>query len=166
WSTATETNNQGFEIQRKSVNRQFESIGFVKGYGTTTQRHQYSYVDNNILNGKFTYRLRQIDFDGSFTYSKEVEIDVNNPLQFTLSQNYPNPFNPITKIKYSVPSDGQVSLTVYNAIGQKVSELVNGEVKVGSYEVSFDASDLSSGVYLYKIQANGYTSTKKMILLR
>ena len=175
WTTSTEMNNSGFDVERlviqtsrfgELLTTNWEKIGFVGGNGTTTTPREYSFTDKNVQVGKYIYRLNQIDFDGSYNYSKEIEVDVMAPNKFSLEQNYPNPFNPTTKIKYSIPSDGYVSLTVYNTIGQKVSELVNGEVKAGSYEINFDASDLSSGIYFYKIQADGYTSTKKMMLLR
>ncbi len=114
WSTATETNNQGFEIERKSINNEFEKIGYVTGYGTTTEPKSYSFTDDKISTGKYSYRLRQIDFDGTFEYSNEIEIEVSIPNEYFLRQNYPNPFNPTTKIKYTISSDGNVTLTVYN----------------------------------------------------
>lgn len=166
WTTATETNNRGFEVEKQSGNSNWESIGFVTGKGTTTEPQSYSFTDNNVANGRYTYRLKQIDFDGSFNYSKEIEVQINTPVEFSLSQNYPNPFNPATKINYSVPKDGYVKISVYNVIGQEVAELVNGMVKAGTHEVNFDASGLTSGVYFYKIEANGFSNIKKMTLLR
>ena len=172
WATATETNNKGFEVEKqvsskqKSVSRQWEEIGFVAGYGTTTEPKSYSYTDNDLKNGTYSYRLKQIDFDGSYKYSNVIEVTVNQPDKYSLEQNYPNPFNPTTMIEYSIASDGYVTLNVYNVLGQKVDELVNGEVKAGTYEVNFDASNLSSGVYYYRIEANGFVSNRKMVLLR
>ena len=172
WATATETNNKGFEVEKqvsskqKSVSRQWEEIGFVAGYGTTTEPKSYSFTDNDLKNGTYSYRLKQIDFDGSYKYSNVIEVTVNQPDKYSLEQNYPNPFNPTTMIEYSIASDGYVTLNVYNVLGQKVDELVNGEVKAGTYEVNFDASNLSSGVYYYRIEANGFVSTRKMVLLR
>jgi len=168
WTTATETNNKGFDVERNGVSLigNWEKIGFVSGNGTTTESRSYSYTDRNLTEGKYNYRLKQIDFDGSFKYSNVVEVKVNIPLKYSLEQNYPNPFNPATKIEYSVAEDGIVKLTVYNTLGQKVADLVNNEVKAGNYEVNFDASKLSSGVYYYKIEMNGFVSVKKMMLLR
>ena len=104
WSTATETNNSGFSIERKSANSDYSEIGFVPGFGTTTEPKSYSYTDSEVSSGKYTYRLKQIDFDGSYEYSQEVEVEVSAPLEFSLEQNYPNPFNPSTVISYSVTS--------------------------------------------------------------
>ncbi len=120
WFTATETNNRGFEVQRKTTG-EYESIAFVEGNGTTTEIQNYLFRDKNLLSGTYTYRLKQMDFDGSFAYSDEVEIDIQQPDVFYLGQNYPNPFNPSTVIKYSVPADGNVSLKVYDVLGNEVS---------------------------------------------
>ncbi len=173
WQTATETNNKGFEIERQrtegieqSENAEWEEIGFVIGNGTSTETHSYSYTDNKVSSGNYYYRLKQIDFDGSFEYSKEIEVDVNLPAAFALLQNYPNPFNPSTTIKYSIPADHQVKLNVYSPLGEKVLTLVDGFRKAGQYEVNFDASGLPSGIYFYRLQSGTYTSVKKLILLR
>ncbi|HSD63857.1 MAG TPA: T9SS type A sorting domain-containing protein, partial [Ignavibacteriaceae bacterium] len=166
WRTATETNNYGFNVERM-IDGNWGTLGFISGAGNSTSPRTYSFKDTKPLNGRSYYRLKQIDFDGTIKYSKIVEVNYNTtPINYDLSQNYPNPFNPTTKIKYSIPSDGFVSLNVYNVIGQKVAELVNREVKAGTYEVNFDATKLSSGVYYYKIEMNGFVSAKKMILLR
>jgi hypothetical protein len=168
WSTATETNNKGFEVQRSR--NEWEDIGYVAGYGTTTEPRSYSFRDDNISSGLYSYRLKQIDFDGSFKYSKEVEVQVNAPAKFALDQNYPNPFNPTTQIEYSIPEDGNVSLKVFNSLGQEVADLVNGMVKVGTHRVSFNAEstgvELSSGVYYYRLELNGNVLVKKMLLMK
>ena len=166
WTTATETNNQMFEIQRQSSGSEFTTIGFVSGHGTTTETQQYNYVDRTVSTGIYSYRLKQIDFDGSYEYSDVVEVDVQAPLEFALDQNYPNPFNPSTSIKYSVPETGNVRLAVFNLIGEEVAVLVNGTVQAGQYEVSFNASSLPSGVYLYKLQSANSVEVKKMMLLK
>ncbi len=170
WQTSTETNNKGFEIERcrkgEESGNQWQNIGFSGGFGTTTEKHSYTFTDRNSPAGSYIYRLKQIDFDGSFSYSKEVEISVNTPGEYNLAQNYPNPFNPTTTIQYSVPKDGNIKLTVYNSIGQEITVLVNREVKAGSYDVKFDASRLTSGIYLYKIEAPGYNAVRKMLLLK
>jgi len=166
WSTATETNNKGFEIERKSNSGQYENVAFVNGNGTTTQLHQYNYEDNKLADGNYTYRLKQVDLNGAFSYSKEVEVSVKVPSQFSLSQNYPNPFNPTTTIDYSIQKDGNVSLRVYNTLGQQVASLVNGTMQAGNHKITFDASRLSSGIYYYRLESNNSVLIKKMILLK
>ena len=166
WHTATETNNKGFQIERRSTNGEFIKIGYVEGYGTTSEPKSYSYNDNNVKPGDYTYRLKQIDFDGKSEYLKEVEVNVNAPAAFALEQNYPNPFNPNTTIKYSIPADQQVILKVYNMLGQNVQTLVNGIQKAGQHQIKFDASIFASGVYFYKLEAGSQTQIKKMILMK
>ena len=158
-------NNMMFEIERRKEQFRFGLIGFVEGNGTTTESQEYSFVDRDVTTGKYYYRLKQIDFDGTFEYSSEVEIDAA-PVSFCLDQNYPNPFNPSTKITYSIPHKSFVFLKVFDQLGSKVAELVQEEREAGRYEIDFNASDLSSGVYFYKIQAGDFVETKKMILLR
>ena len=177
WITATELNNSGFEVERlkiiNEISEEWVNIGFVSGNGTTTEAHEYSFVDENISSGKYSYRLKQIDLDGSFTYSNEVEVDLNLPQTFILEQNYPNPFNPTTRIKYSIPNfalggvqGSQVVLKVYDVIGNEVVTLVNEEKPAGNYEVNFNSSSLPSGVYFYKLQAGTFKEIKKMMLLK
>jgi len=166
WSTATEINNQGFEIQRRTGDGEFEKIGFVPGHGTTTDIQSYSYADSKVASGNYTYRLKQMDFDGSFEYSSEVAVDVTIPLEFALEQNYPNPFNPGTVIKYSIPENGFVTLDVYNLLGEKVTTLVNGVHEAGRYEANFDGSNLASGVYIYTLRAGSFNLVKKMLLMK
>lgn len=170
WSTATETNNRGFEIERK-VGENFVGIGFIDGYGTTTEAKEYSYTDSKVGNGVHVYRLKQIDFDGTYEYSNEVEVEISAPSVFALEQNYPNPFNPSTKINYSLAVDSRVTLKIYDVLGQEVVTLLNSTISAGSHEVIFNAANLNSGVYFYTIEANGtdgknFTSTKKMILTK
>ena len=165
WQTATETNNSGFEIQ-KANDEVWESIGFVPGYGTTTERHHYSFKDDNVSSGFYQYRLKQIDFDGSFSYSKTVEMEIMLPSEYQLYQNYPNPFNPVTTISYSLPIKAQVLLVIYNALGQSITRLVNEEKDAGNYSVKFNATNLPSGFYYFNLQAGSFISTKKMILLK
>jgi len=169
WSTATELNNFGFEIERKVGSGQssvgnFEKIGFVNGQGTTTQKNEYSFADKNMVEGNYFYRLKQIDFGGNFEYSQIVEINWSSYTSYKLEQNYPNPFNPSTKIEFSIPVDGFVNLAVYNLLGEKVTQLLNSNFKAGAYEFIFDASSLSSGVYFYKIESGTFLKFKKMIL--
>jgi len=170
WSTATETNNKGFEVQRNSGNG-YQVVGFVQGNGTTTEVHNYSFVDKSVASGNYTYRLRQIDFNGKSNYSQEIGVNVDIPKVYSLGQNYPNPFNPSTKIDFNLAADSKVTLKVFNILGQEVTTLLNGNMAAGTHNVTFDASRLSSGVYLYKIEAKGvdgnnFTSIKKMILTK
>jgi hypothetical protein len=173
WSTATEINNQIFEIERRSDVGQYTTIGYVEGYGTTTETQEYSYTDKTVGTGTYFYRLKQIDFSGQFDYSKEIEVEVNSPFTYGLEQNFPNPFNPFTLIKYSVPENGFVKLSVYNLVGEEVNVLVSGQVDAGFYETEFDATALPSGIYFYRLQvypANGgagsFVETKKMVLMK
>jgi len=164
WQTATETNNSGFEVQRKQA--EWESIGFVNGEGTTTEENSYSFVDENLTAGKYQYRLKQIDYDGSFEYSKTVDVQVLSPTEYNLSQNYPNPFNPQTIIEYSIPAGEIVNLRIFNAAGEEIRTLVNEFKAEGTHEVIFDAEELTSGIYFYEISAGEFNSVKKMILLK
>ncbi len=166
WTTATELNNSGFEIQRSADGYNFAKIGFVSGYGTTTDPKTYSYIDNSTGTGTYFYRLRQIDFNGAYTYSGTIEVGVTAPTVFALEQNYPNPFNPSTMISYSIPQSSFVTLKVYDIIGNEVATLVNQIQSAGRYDIRFDASNLSNGVYLYSIKTDNFTSTKKMILIK
>jgi hypothetical protein len=181
WSTATETNNSGFEILRFTQNDNigWEKISFVPGFGTTTEVHHYSFMDESLQSGDYQYRLKQIDLDGTFEYSNIIEISVNAPSKFSLEQNYPNPFNPTTKIKYSIPSvtlrqaqsDITVTLKVFDVLGNEVATLVNEQKPAGTYEVEFNVAqvsrpELSSGIYFYQLQADEFLETKKMIILK
>ena len=180
WQTATETNNKGFEIQKSEVSSQqsfhqqagWETVGFVNGNGTSTKSHSYSFSDNDVSSGTYSYRLKQIDFNGSYQYSNTVDVKVNNvPSDFSLSQNYPNPFNPSTQISFAIPVDAGVKITIFNSLGQKVTQLVNNQFTSGNHTIIFNASRLSSGLYFYAFEANGvdgsgFTSTKKMILMK
>ena len=166
WQTATELNNQGFEIERRTESSEFRTIAFVEGAGTVTEIRNYNYIDKTADQGINYYRLKQVDFNGTYAYSDEVEVDVTAPLSFNLDQNYPNPFNPTTNIKFSVPESGNVKLSVYNLVGEEVAVLVNGFSQAGTFEVTFDASNLSTGVYLYKLQSANSVQTKKMMLLK
>ena len=171
WKTGTETNNSGFEIQRSfsqgDIRTDWSAIEFVEGNGTTTNPTSYQYTDNTIGKiGTYFYRLKQIDFDGSYAYSNEVEVQVTNPIIYELSQNHPNPFNPSTIITYQLPEQSRVTLKVYDIIGKEVATLVDKEQAVGSYEVEFDAASLSSGIYIYRLQAGDYIAQKKMVLVK
>jgi hypothetical protein len=169
WTTATEVNNKGFEVQRKS-DGSYVTVAFVEGKGTTTEFQNYSYNDE-VAAGSYTYRLRQVDYDGKASLSDEVNVDAMGVVEFGLAQNYPNPFNPATVINYSIAVDSKVSLKIFNLLGQEVAQLVNTNNAAGNYSVNFDASMLNSGVYFYQLEAVGidgtnHTSAKKMILTK
>ena len=166
WQTATEINNRGFEVQRKMEHGEFSIIGFVEGNGTTTEIRNYTFTDENVAHGLYLYRLKQIDFDGNFTYLDNIEVEVFAPLVFSLEQNYPNPFNPSTSINYSIPANGFITLKVYDVLGNEVAILVSDEKSAGNHVVSFDAVNLSSGLYFYTLQSGSFTETKKMVLLK
>ncbi len=171
WQTATEVNNKGFEIERK-FSSDWITIGFRIGNGTTTSPVKYIYKDdlNNISHsGNIIYRLKQIDYNGTYKYSKEISVNFNSvPEEYSLLQNYPNPFNPTTVIKYSVKENTQVVLKVFDILGREVSTLINEEKQPGAYTVNFDAAaaGLSSGTYFYTIKAGNFVQTKKMLLLK
>lgn len=168
WITATELNNQGFEIERKTT-ESWEKIGFVDGNGTTTEMQYYSFTDNSgLVNNvyKIYYRLKQIDFDGTYEYSNEVTIELSQPDSYLLNQNYPNPFNPSTIISWQLPESKFVTLKIYDVLGNEVASLINEEKPAGNFEVEFDSNGLPSGIYLYTIQAGNFTDSRKMIILK
>ncbi len=171
WATATEVNNYGFEVERKVGSLQstvgnFEKIDFVNGNGNSNSPKSYSFVDDKISKGKYSYRLKQIDNDGKFEYSKVIEVDLGGSKEFELSQNYPNPFNPATTIRFSLPEAGNVKLILYNILGQEIKTLINEFKESGVHSINFNASDLNSGLYIYKLESGSFTQTRKMTLLK
>jgi len=171
WNTATEVRNHGFEIERVK-SEQFSAngwskLGFVNGNGNSNIPHDYTFTDNTVKeSGKYIYRLKQIDTDGSFEYSNQIEVNVEIPKAFKLLQNTPNPFNPTTSIVYQLANTSDVTLKVYDILGNEVLTLVNEKQEAGKYEVKLDASKLSSGTYIYRLSAGSFVQTKKMILLK
>ena len=166
WSTATETNNQGFEIERMLQDSQFENIAYVPGFGTSTELHYYNYIDKGLTVGKYSYRLKQIDFNGSFEYSNAVEVEITKPYEYSLLQNYPNPFNPSTKISWQSPVGSWQIIKVYGVLGNEITTLINEYRPAGKYNMEFSAAALPGGVYFYRLQAGSFVQTKKMILLK
>jgi hypothetical protein len=164
WSSSSELNTLGFEVQRQTNLYEFLTIGFVNAHGTTTESNRYSFVDYDLQSGNYSYRLKQVDFNGLFTYSEEVNVIVKAPLQFDLAQNYPNPFNPMTRILYSIAKESFVTLRVYNIVGEEVETMVNEIQQPGNYSVLFNATNVSSGVYFYTINAGIFSEVKKMII--
>ena len=144
----------------------WEKIGFVIGNGNSNSPKDYSFVDDNVTTGKYSYRLKQIDNNGQFEYSKSIEVDLKAPKNFELSQNYPNPFNPGTTIRFSIPEAGNVKLNIFNSLGEEVANLVDEFREAGTYKINYDASGLSSGIYFYQLRINEFTSIKKMLLIK
>lgn len=165
WATATEVNSHKYVIEKSNSNN-WSAIGEVKANGNSNSAKQYSFTDKITTNGKFQYRLKMIDNDGSFKYSDIVELNVETPKAFELLQNAPNPFNPTTSITYQLANASDVSLKVYDIIGNEVLTLVNEKQDAGKYEVKLDASKLASGTYVYRLSAGSFVQTKKMILLK
>jgi photosystem II stability/assembly factor-like uncharacterized protein len=165
WQTATETNNYGFEIERKTID-DWQNIGFVNGNGNCNSPKQYSFTDNSLIGGnKFQYRLKQIDNDGQFEYSDIVEVEVS-PNEYFLYQNYPNPFNPVTKVRFAIPVASRVNIKLYNAVGEEVKDIINQDYDAGYHEVEINSGELASGIYLYKIVSNNFTAVKKLIIMK
>jgi photosystem II stability/assembly factor-like uncharacterized protein len=166
WITATELNNYGFQIERRNAeSSEWTNIGFVNGSGSTSETKYYSFSDNSVSVGKYFYRLKQMDYSGSFEYNSEVEATILEVLNdFTLQQNYPNPFNPSTRISFSIPQNSFVTITIFDVLGNEIETLINRELSAGSYDIEFAAKNLTSGVYFYNITAGEFTKTMKMIL--
>jgi hypothetical protein len=166
-------NNYGFEIERKipdqvrNDNRNWANIGFVEGHGNSNSQKEYNFIDSEVnAAGTYSYRLKQIDNDGAYEFSKTIEVNFGSPIKFELNQNYPNPFNPSTTISFSLPESGNVILKIYNVIGKEIETLVEGYKEAGIYTVNFNAEELASGMYLYRLSTNGFTETKKLLLLK
>ncbi len=167
WQTATELNNSGFDVERTEANEEWEKVGFVSGNGTSTEINSYTFADKDVPFGTYNYRIKQIDFDGTYEYFiLEDEVEISSPGNFVLLQNYPNPFNPTTTIKYSVVEKTFVRLIIYDVAGSEVAVIVNKEQKAGEYEIDFNAGNLTSGVYFYRLQTGNFVETKKMILMK
>ncbi|MBS1513813.1 MAG: T9SS type A sorting domain-containing protein [Bacteroidetes bacterium] len=172
WSTSKEENNAGFDIERKLVSENtWSKVGSIQGAGNSNTVKNYNFVDNNVMTGKYNYRLKQIDFNGNHKYfnlSNEVVVGV--PAKFELSQNYPNPFNPSTKINYDLPFDSKVQIKVFDMTGREVAQIVNETKTAGYYTAQFNASAMASGVYFYTITATGgsqsFVKTMKMVLVK
>ena len=171
WATATELNNLGFEVERKSDNEVWRMIGFIEGKGTTTETQKYNFIDDlfGVAESKVVYRLKQIDFNGTYEYSEEIEV-VRIAASFSLEQNYPNPFNPATKLSFVIGHSSLVTLKVYDILGNEVATLVNEEKPAGEYEVEFSPESSimnpASGIYFYQLKAGDYIQSRKMILLK
>ncbi|MBM2841147.1 MAG: hemagluttinin repeat-containing protein, partial [Bacteroidetes bacterium] len=176
WTTISEINNYGFEVQKSSENQNSYQVipnSFIPGNGTTNEPHSYSFTDNTASSGRWFYRLKQIDLDGTIHFTDGIQVDVLTsvtekplPKEFALDQNYPNPFNPTTRIEYAVPRESHVRLVIYNLLGQQVATLVDEVKSAGYYTVSFSATEFSSGLYFYKMNAGNISFLKKMMLVK
>ena len=180
WTTSHEINNQGFDIERRmqtdiktNTYSSWISLTNITGHGTTNEAHTYSYTDRRLTTGKYQYRLKQTDFNNNieyFTLHSPDIVEIGKPMNSDISQNYPNPSNPKSKIDYQIPFNGKVSLKVYDIIGREVVTIVEEIKEAGFYTAEFDGTNLASGVYFYRILAEGegqkYVNTKKMILVK
>jgi outer membrane protein assembly factor BamB len=178
WQTATEINNCGFEVERRSINgqstvpdlqsqnSQWVRVGFIAGSGTSGSPHKYCFRDCNLVNGRYAYRLKQIDRDGSFKYHGNAVVEITAPAEFALAPNFPNPFNPRTTITFSLPSQLLVTLKVFDALGREVSTLVSEELPAGTHTRQWNAADLPSGIYFYRLHAGSFSDTKKLLLVK
>ena len=173
WVTQTEIDNLGFEVERQVGSRQstvgnWKLIGFVDGHGNSNSPKEYSFLDEGISYGVYSYRLKQIDNDGTFEYSNEIQIEAGEiPDEIVLEQNYPNPFNPSTTIWFAINESVQAILRVYNVLGNEITELFNERTEAGKvYHLEFDAENLSSGIYFYSLETPSRTIHRKMILIK
>ncbi len=170
WQTATEINNYGFEIEKAEIKEQkeleFNKIGFVKGQGNSNKISDYTYTDDKNINGKIAYRLKQIDNDGNYKYSKVIEVENKSIISYYLGQNYPNPFNPSTTIEYYIPKDEHVTLKVYDMLGKEVETLINKNERAGLHKVQFETKNYIGGIYIYVLKAGAFKEAKKMLLLK
>jgi hypothetical protein len=171
WRTSSESNNYGFEIQRGENDINFHKIGFINGQGTTSSFHKYHFIDVNFFSGTNYYRLKQIDFDGSTSYSDVIKIIALSLSTYKLYQNYPNPFNPETTIEFDLPLPGFVEIIIYDIKGKLVRKLVSEQKQPGNQQVKWDATDengvrVSNGTYFYNFKSGLYSQTKKMILIK
>ncbi len=166
WSTTMESNNSGFAVERNSGG-DWINIGFVNGTGNSANAVKYSFNDRNLNSGAYNYRLKQIDYNGNFEYFElNGVVTIGLPEKFSLAQNYPNPFNPTTTIVYGISNEGPVSLKIYDNTGKEVMTLVNESKPAGFYTVTFSGSELSSGMYFYKLESGNFVTTKKMVLMK
>ncbi|MBZ0201276.1 MAG: DUF4623 domain-containing protein [Ignavibacteriaceae bacterium] len=173
WQTATETNTSMFQIER-TTGSSWEVVGSIRAAGTSTEKKTYTFIDKDLNSGKYQYRLKMVDLDGTYTYSATTEVEVGVPTVFSLSQNYPNPFNPTTRVDYQIPANSRVTIELYDITGQKVAELLNREQSAGYYtlDISANKHKLASGVYIYRMIAvdntsgKNFVNTKKMMLLK
>lgn len=169
WTTGSEMNNRGFEVQRKNAEvEEWSVISFVNGAVNSNALQEYQYVDRSVNHGSYNYRLKQIDLNGNFEYFILSEVvNIARPNNFALFQNYPNPFNPKTTISFQLPKPGLVKLTLFDVNGRLVRQLISNEFRSsGIYDYQLDASELSSGTYYYSLESGNVILKKSMVLLK
>jgi hypothetical protein len=169
WVTSSEINNAGFAIERKEIISagSWVNISFIPGHGTTSQSSNYYYEDKKLKTGSYQYRLKQMDYNGNYEYfSLHNNVNISKPAVYSISQNYPNPSNPKSKIDFEIPEESKVTIKLYNLLGQEVSTILNEQKEAGYYSIEFDGSNISSGVYFYRIDTNGFSKVNKMIILK
>ncbi|MBK6537030.1 MAG: T9SS type A sorting domain-containing protein [Ignavibacteria bacterium] len=167
WSTSSEFNNSDFDIERSSTENNWIKAGFIRGHGTISEPQNYSFTDKNLTTGKYKYRLKQIDFNGNFEYFELAEeVSIGIPDKYELSQNYPNPFNPVTNLEFGISKLGFVSLKIYDVLGRELVTLVNEIKEPGYYKIKFNAGNLSSGVYFYRMEAGDFVTVKKFVVMK
>lgn len=171
WRTETEVNNYGFDIERavnpRANQKEWTTIGFIEGHGNSNSPKDYSFADGDLSGANIIYyRLKQIDNNGTYEYSHEIEVSIIAPDKHSLGQNYPNPFNPSTKIHYKIAQSEFINLSVYNVLGKEVAVLVNEIQLPGTYSIIFSADNLPGGVYFYKLETQNFTQTSKMLLIK
>jgi hypothetical protein len=177
WITQNEENNEGFEVQKAELRiketgergreTEWKNIGFIQGKGNSNESVSYCFEDRNLPSGNYKYRLKQVDYNGNFEYFElENEVAIGVPKKFELGQNYPNPFNPVTNINFDLPEKGFVSLKIYDVLGREVAVVVNEVKETGYYTVQFNAGRFPSGVYFYRLEANGKSLVKKLVVMK
>ncbi len=166
WVTISESNNFGFKIERKFENCEWQEIGFIPGHGSTTIENHYSFIDKNVYPGELYYRLKQIDNDGTFSYSEIQKLIVFNPYKYSLHQNYPNPFNSSTRITFELPELSNVCIEILNLKGEKVIELFRGKEQAGKHSMIWNASEFSTGTYFIRMQTDQSLQMKRCVLIK
>ena len=167
WETATEVNNYGFDVESKRASTdEWTKIGFVNGHGNSNSPNSYTFIDNSVAERSRSYRLKQIDTDGSFEYSDVIEVNGANLDKVVFEQNYPNPFNPSTTFSFSIPNNEFVTLAIYNSLGQKVADIANENMNAGTYNFNWNATEMTSGVYFARLNVGANTQIQKIMLLK
>jgi hypothetical protein len=166
WETASEWNNAYFQVEAAASEREFVPLGTVEGTGTTSAPQTYRYLTSDLAPDTYRFRLKQVDVDGSFTFSDIVSVDLQTPDRLALWGNAPNPFHDVTSIQYEIPRDVHVTLRVYDVLGRRVATFVDHYQSAGRYEVTVDGASLASGTYFYRLSAGNRTATRRMVVAR
>jgi len=172
WSTASETDNDRFQISRAdATSDDWQLVAEIDGQGNSTTRHEYSFVDRNVNGERYTYELAGFDYAGTRQVFGIVSVEAATPnaptaTEFALLGNYPNPFNPTTNIRFSLAAASEIQLAVYDVMGREVAQLVNGAMAAGVHEVAFDGAGLSSGVYFARMSGSFGSDVMKLMLMK